>query len=453
MPERLKCTVPAMLLLALLGFGCSENEAVESSAVVKPIPGGGSNGRKIAGELTVFVSDSAAGVALAGAEVFVGEGQQAVSVGLADASGRVVVRDPSLQGPQVVSVRANGFVAQCWLGVSANVVTIPLIATNVVTKTATVRGTIKGWSNAAAPASGEYRVALVDFAREPDLNSSANAVAQEGTSPLTKNTCLHDSSGAACDFELRTRSGTLRLFAVLLEGKDAGTPADFSDDSVEMVGFALSDEVTVVEGQVLSGTDLSPLSAGQLTTASIGVGVPPALFNKVVGVPGLTVGGGVLVYPEFPSLPASFLVPRKQDVFADAVLWAVGTARPDSGAGRSTVLLRGQALPSDGTAVTLQTGAFLEAPQVSLDAETLDFTPPAGASLLFADVAGATPALSVFVLDGRTLVRPPSALVPSGPVTVTARAVDAPFSAAEFSLPDLAQSIEREVEAQVTGSL
>ena len=90
------------------------------------------------------------------------------------------------------------------------------------------------------------------------------------------------------------------------------------------------------------------------------------IFQEVVGVPGVTLGKQLLLYPSLGGPNSTFLVPTKSGQFQDAKLWAVSTAGNGSDTDWSRAYERGVETPVDSDQdVMLVTNDFIALPSVT----------------------------------------------------------------------------------------
>jgi len=300
-----------------------------------PIEGGGTRGAP--GEhLEVHVVD-ADGAPIEGARV------DEARTG-ADGFVRLSARD-------VVRVEAEGFRAERWVGFEAAALTVPL-RTLTTPPTATVEVSVPG-------AADRVHVGL---AGPLALDAAALPVPCDG----------------GC--ELTVPAGEITIFAQLetLDGEEV-TPS----------GFAIAEPITLAPGE--RGAARLEESAA-VREVEVVAPAPPAGLDAVVGVPGVSVDGRLLL---FAPGARRFVVPDLEG----AGLWAVATATSDDARSRSVV--RG----GDGALAP----PSLRAPP------TLDASGALG-GIDGADLVSVeTPAERILVFDGRVIVEPPS-----GEVTVIA---------------------------------
>src|SRR5688572_7146233 len=219
------------LCLAAVGCGGSDEDSGPGAGTKEPIPGGGVGGAALDGRSDVFVLASD-GSPIANATIYVGEGTAAASVGTTDSSGYLSASNDALVSGSVITASASGIGSVSYAGVTGSLVSFVIpkgAATDV-----TVSATIAGWDALPDPAAGKYRVARAVASRPIDLGTLDGVMATAGS-----NACFRKSGQPAeCAFQVQAHPASELLLAVIAEGDDAGTPDDFSDDSLLAMALA-----------------------------------------------------------------------------------------------------------------------------------------------------------------------------------------------------------------------
>jgi hypothetical protein len=290
--------------------------------------------------------------------------------------------------PQFVTVSAPGYAAASWGLITAAVATIPLEAMDVVPGTADLIVTIPDWEKLGAPPEGKYRLARFAFSRPSGLE----ALEATADGPLAECRASGELNGP-CSIKLSVPADTTTVMAIIAEGDDAGT-AEASDDVFTMTHIGIVTNLSLRAWATSSAT-ITPIDGDRVARATI-VQRPGGsdIFQEVVGVPGITLGGQLLLYPPLGSMSSTFLVPTASGEFENLKLWAVATAGNGTATDWSRSYERGVAAPVDSTqSITLSTYGFLGLPSISelapsrytlsssADLNRLEFTTPDGQEL------------------------------------------------------------------------
>lgn len=426
------------------------------------IAGGGVSSGAIAGEVNVYVIDAETEQPIAGASVRVGAASDANPLtGSTDAAGLLVLSDDSLAGPQTITAVASGHAAATWFGANGANVTIPLQPRpkpNV--PTATVSGSIDGWSSLPAPTDlSHYLVAGVFYSHTPEFGAPENAIEQPMDGDLPVNLCVRTMlSGSSCSWQMKVRTGKQVHYALIVEGNDTnGTTTDTSDDTFTPVGIAVKTGLDISAGQNLTGEVLTMVSAGDLTSVSVTVPSPPAGVNSAAAIPILDIGEqGLVVFPLPPITPtastSSILKPT--GAFAGGSYALTGLAVPaiDVSHPFSSSFVRDVSFSS-----TEALPAWL-APPTGLSAAggSYSFSPASGASVHSANIldSGENIVWSVLLLDGFSSFSLPALdpdPLPAGSLDFRAGAIDlSGFTPGNFSLADFNDELARASEARVS---
>ncbi len=209
-------------------------------------------------------------------------------------------------------------------------------------------------------------------------------------------------------------------------------------------GLLLHDSVgTSIALQLLDRT--SEAQATLATTA------PSAtVFEDVIGVPGISLDGQILLYPSLGSQATSFLVPTASGPFVNAKLWAVATADSGTDVAWSRVYERGIDPPKNATdIVSLTTTSFIDAPTLAKTApstyaltsdgnlERLELVTPSGAQL------------NALLFPTQTQFEVPAGLLDDEPASVSIESFDLDVDLTAFDFEDLASQSTRIAYARV----
>jgi len=425
-------------LCALSGLGCGDGDQHPQVTTIATPDGGGVSGGPLGETLTVYALDANSGLPIANAYVSLGAGQAAHRVGQTGSDGRLVAA--SLAGaPQMVSVNAPGYAAATWGLVKSAVVRIPLEAVTDPPPAATVALTIPGWNDLPALPEGSYRVARFAFARPRGLETLEATLASAGPE------CMQAETPTDCAVTLSVPAGSSSLLAVIAEGRDAGTPRDRTDDILAVTALGIQTGLELHEGArselslpLMDHTSVAP--ATLITTLPRG-----SQFQDVIGVPGVSLDGQILLYPSLGPMATSFLVPTATGAFVNAKLWAVGTAdQGGDGAAWSRVYERGIDPPkSESEAIDLSTSAFIDSPSCqklgpnaySLRSEgnltRLELVTPSGEQL------------NVLLFPTQSEFEIPAGVLDAEPSSLTVESFDLELDSNAFDFADLARQSTR----------
>lgn len=412
----------------------------------QPTPGGGVTGGAIDGALTVFAIDEA-DAAVAGAAVQVG-GLQSTT----DADGRARFEDSTLSGPQTVTASAAGRAAATWIGVAADEVTLVL---SPRTRPAVVTATASGTIDLPSPSFGKYTVALVLYSQTGQYGAPENTIAQpmNGDSPVNLCVRTSDFDSSSCGWQLKTRTGRQIHYAILAEGDPNGTSSDPSDDTYDLLGYAVGSPMDVSAGQSITGESFTAIADGALTNASITIPGGPAGLGDPVALPFLDLGAdGQLVFP-LPTLRpgrSSTRVPALTGSFSGGHYNVVGLASPSFGDAYpySASFQRDVGVDGDSLPVWLPAAGGLAG-----SGGNYSFTPVSGASLHVVNLVdgGGDVAWTVTVIDGSSSFQLPAVTpdpLPGSGLTMRVAAVELPgFDPTSFGLGDFGNRVARVSEA------
>lgn len=275
-----------------------------------------------------------------------------------------------------LSISYDGYLPLEVSGVSGDSVTLPLTPSKA--RQRTVRGTIVGWDALPALEAGRYRLAEI---RGAELNDSAR-IHERVALGLSDASCVARNAPTACAFELNVHADATSVFAVIVEGDDAGTPDDMSDDTLTGTGFAL---LSFTAGEdLLSDQQLQMIPTDQLGQVAVKPGAGTGtVAAEPVGVPGLTVNKQVLVFPAFEGSLTSYTVPIAGSFSGDGetTLWGVSLAQDAQAS--SFAVERG--LPLDlgvSETVDVDVASLQAAPSLHDTTDGYSVDVPAGALLL-----------------------------------------------------------------------
>jgi hypothetical protein len=289
-----------IIILGLVACGGTGGNGDDAPSNVDPklIAGGGVSDGPLGDTLHVHVVEADSATPIAGATVTVGD--QTAQTDAAGLATFAVAGDP-VTVSATMAMRA----ATTWVGVDGANVTIPLERTRRTIPMARVTGDITNWFNLPNPPLGKYTLGLVMYSFLDDPSAPENSIAQATNGGTPANICLNTGLQNNCMFQLNTRIGKQVLSAVIVEGDPRGTNNDTSDDTYTLIGYAVSDPMTLADGEMKTNVKLA-----QLTTPTMNLAVTfpaaPAGMSHVIAIPELALGdAGRLVFPLPPLTPAA----------------------------------------------------------------------------------------------------------------------------------------------------
>lgn len=437
------CALPAC---GPAGSGDDAVDAPASDGVLPPIliPGGGVTSAPIDGVVNVYVVEPGSATPIAGAAVHLGGAGGALQLdATTDPDGLAVFRDAGIAGPQTITATGNGRTAATWIGVAGGNVTMPLAPR--VTPSARVSGTIAGWGNLPSPAFGHYTLAVITTSFTRNFGGPENRLTQATSGGTPVNTCINDGSGGACAWQLTARTGPQIHTAVIVDG-DSQLTTSTSDDTYQLIGYAVGSPMTLGAGQQVNGESLTIVSAGLTGFTARFPAAAPGL-GHAIAIPMLDTGANGMVPFPLPTLaPGAATTQVLPPTGALAGSYRlVGLATPNATA--TAPFSSSFAAVTDLGNATLP--AWLPPPTgVTSGGGSVSFTAPAGTSLAFANLSSAgSAAWTVTVLDGAsTFQLPPITPDPlsGGAITLDVTAAEAPgFSPAMFLIDDVTAALTR----------
>jgi hypothetical protein len=388
-------------LMAAIGGGCGSVSDGSNHPAPMLVEGGAIGGGHISGYMNVYVTDGDSNAVLTGATVQVGSCSATTdATGLAklDPTGC-----PSLTGPVTLTASASGYAPSMAIGVNGANVTMTLQAFNrPAPATAQVSGTIAGWEDLPAPASGHTTIGYVAASQTDDLGGLANNIAQGTrdiqiagtalTTTIAANSCARNALVDDCNWQLVTRTGAQAHFAVVLDNYDNGTPNDSSDDVTTLVGWALLQGLNLTAGQTVTNEALPMLAAGDLQTITASFPALPAGMTYLAAYPAIELPNGQGRLPAaFPVLTTSMTtssIPKVSGASYDLLASAQATksaAEPASMAWvhgfspSSTATVSAWMMAPTGLTVNGKTTSFV--PATGATVHSAEFTDPTGKRL------------------------------------------------------------------------
>lgn len=419
--QRVLPVVSTFLTAGFLAFAAGACGSMDGGARPAPrfVAGGGVSDGPIAGLLNVYVADEDTRAPLAGATVRVGaSADPAPCTAVTDSTGLAVIEGAtcmSLRGKQSVTVSAPGYAPGTLIGVNATNITAgirPLARAAI--DTATVSGTIAGWSSLPAPASGHGTLGIVSTSQTRELGDRANEIAQGtrsvsagilGSFDVPANACVRNVLVDDCAWQLTTRTGAQAHYAVILDQDTRGTPDDDSDDTFTVIGWAIKTGLSFAKGATASGESLALLADTEMQGMTVSLPSAPAGLDEIRAFPMLDLGADGRIPIIVPALDATHTTTRVPKL-AGAL-----------SSGRYDLLAQAQDAPDKDKpstlgwvhgidpSATVAVPAWLSPPgALSVVGGTYSFTATPGATLHTAEIEGdaGDRAWSITIFDGST---------------------------------------------------
>jgi len=271
------------------------------------VSGGAIGGGGIDGYLNVYVIDADTNAVISPAAVQVSASPAASPCTETTDSTGLAIFGPTtcagLRGKVTVTASASGYAPTTWIGADGANMTINIQATvRPMPDTANVSGTIAGWENLPAPATGHTTIALAGASQTANLGDLANSIAQPTrmvtiagsalTTTIPANACVKNALADDCNWQLVARTGAQAHYAIIVDDADNGTPNDMSDDLVTPVGWALLAGLNLSAGQNVTAETLPMVAAGDLQTFTAAFPALPAGMTTFSAYPAIALPGG-----------------------------------------------------------------------------------------------------------------------------------------------------------------
>lgn len=440
-------------VLLALATGCSGDS--KNDAPPRLITGGGIGDGAIEGVVNVHVIDSDTDAAIAGAEVIIGEAGEAPLTLVTDADGLAAFDDGGLSGPTTVTVVADDYVVATWFGANGANITVPLtpvVETEDIPK-ATVRGSIVGWENMDAPAANHFVVGIVSYSHTRELGDAANELVQPAGDPIPPNACaVAVAPIQPCSWSLVTRTGTVAIFATIIDIDTKGTQ-DETDDTSQVIGYAYKSGIEVEDAVNMSNVMLEQLPAGSLVEVGAAYTSLPSGFDSAASLLQLDLGDSGLMPLGYMTTdgPETVSVPDLAGAFATNTYQAIAFAADSSADSEddenpmTAIFLR-----DIGTlGADLEFGAWMDQPaNLAYDGTAYTFTPVNGARLHTAKLrrTNGTVLWDIALLDGRSSFVLPAISpdpLPTGEIELIVDTFEGTIDLEDFAIDELVESFER----------
>lgn len=273
---------------------------VTACAAPSPVPGGGVRG-SFDGTLHVTVIDEGSSVPLVDAVVFV----DGTEVGSTDGTGQLSVEVDSADR---VEARLEGYATTAFVGADAEVVTLPMRRV-VGVEIAMIQGQLAAFEDLEPPAGGVVRARIGRLQRG----------LVDATLPVA--TC---ESPGPCTFAATVPTGRVQLFAQI-DAVEPGPTEVPDDDIFTPLSFGLSEPVTLLSGEELRDVRVERFADSALTTVEVERASPGSGIDAVVGVPGIGLPQGAMVFFASPN-QRSYALPQPTGVLAEASYWTITAA-------------------------------------------------------------------------------------------------------------------------------
>ena len=389
------------------------------------IPGGGIGDGDIDDLVNVYVIDNDTYAPIADATVEIGTTDQTT-----DETGLVIFQNVS--GAQTITVSASGYRGTVWEGANGANVTIPVTKLGTATpQQATLSGSIASWDSVTV-AQGHLKAAAILYSQDDNIDDSENNI----TTPNNGNIC--GVTGTTCDWTVATRTGTVTLFAAIIDRDTKGTVTT-DDDTTSIIGWATAPSVQVNSGVAQSGLELTMVDAGDLQTVTIDLGTPPAALTTTQAVIGVELANNEVVQlPLYAQTDTTSMLAPLPSVFAVGAtyrLTAVAETTDDATGPQSIDIERGL------TTTSLAATRWLEPPTnvvASRTSASFDAVATAKAhSIQWSDSTGILVEITLFDNTVTTATVPDLVALPAtGALSVKPQGIGADFDIHDFSLED-----------------
>ena len=432
----MRTAILACLLTTTIFAACGDDGA--SKVPPRVIPGGGIGDGPIDGVVNVYVIDDATRDPIAGATVKIGTIQ-----GTTDATGLFAA--DGLKGPQTVTVKADTFRPEMWLGADGANMTFNLNpGADPVAPRATLSGGID-LSSIQIP-QGHLKIGVVGYSQTDNLGDAANDI----KTPNDAHVC--NGGGMAnpmpCNFMVDVRPGRIALLAAVFDRNLNGTPNNFNDDTMTLIRWAYRGGITVTAGVNQSGQDLTLIDVGNMGNVTVDFGSPPSGLQTVAAIIGIELGtDGVFQLPILQTPQAATVLAPKPSAFSatNYRLTALATNGTDPATQQSVVLKRAL------TGSTLAAGTWLALPaSPTITRTSATWTALPDATVMSVEYTqGTANLLNVTSFDGTTTFTVPDLVaLPAGALTVQLSAIAAhDFDVTDFALDEKKHNLDH-VSAQ-----
>ncbi|HUH02893.1 MAG TPA: hypothetical protein VML75_12935 [Kofleriaceae bacterium] len=440
-------------VLVALAAGCGGDS--KNDAPPRLIAGGGIGDGAIEGVVNVYVIDGDTDAAISGAEVIIGEAGEDPLILSTDGAGLAAFDDGSLAGPTTVTVKADGYIVATWFGANGANVTVPM--TPVVESSdvprATVRGSIVGWENMDAPAANHFVVGIVSYSHTHELGDAANELTQPAGDPIPPNACaVAVAPIQPCSWSLVTRTGTVAIFATIIDIDTKGTQ-DERDDTSEVIGYAYKTGIQVEDGITMSNVMLAQLPAGSLTEVGASYASLPSGLDTAASLLRLDLGDSGVMPLGFMTTagPETVTIPDLAGAFAANTYQAIAfagdsNADPDDDENPMTAII----LRDLGTlGAEVEFGAWMDQPaNLAYDGSAYSFTPVNSATLHTAKLrrTNGTVLWNIALIDGRSSFVLPAISpdpLPAGELELIVDTLEGAIDLEDFAIDELVESFER----------
>jgi len=311
-----------LVVVALLA-GCGSDAEPPAPVLV---PGGGITGNaKLSGYLNVYVIDARSKAPIMAATVNAG-GKTLMT----DATGlaRFGMNKDKVSGPAQVSIGAASYINQTWYDVDAPNLTVALAPqTAGDIPTATVKGTVDGWSGIPLPPMGHIKLAIVAFSLKDLTAPEAALYTMQGTGggtfAIPRNGCFAGDGGplgmlgtpAECAYELKSRTGAQALYVMVFDYDTNGSFTNRADDSAKLIGFGFKRGMSLTMGATMEGVSVPITASTVMNVRTSGGTMKIAGLDSEQVIPVLVLGEPEGVIPIFlPPIIAKMATPRDPDV-------------------------------------------------------------------------------------------------------------------------------------------
>jgi hypothetical protein len=451
---------PSLLLAACALTACG-NTSVSGPPAPRLIEGGGVGDGPIVGGVNVYVIDDDTKKPVSGAAVRIGGSSDPMACSqTTDSTGLALFTSATCalvaSGKQSITASASGHAPSTWIGVDGANVTIAIRSmTTPPVDTAVVTGTISGWDQLPAPATGHQTLAIIGASASRTLGDAANDLPQEQRNvmvgvvpfPIASNLCVRNALVNDCNWRLKTRTGPQAHFAIVVDVDSKGND-DEADDTFTVIAWAIKRGLDFTKDNGADGEVLTLLTEAEMQPFS--ATFPPALtgLSYVAAFPMLDLGDEgriAIILPALDPQHTSTKVPKLAGPLASASYDLFANLKDEKDKDQPSSIAWAHDVDPTKPVMSL---AWLAPPTaIEVQAGVYSFTPVAGASVHGGELltSAGKRAWSITIFDGTTSFSLPGVSpdpLPAGDARFVASAFVIPgFKPSDVSFQDLQDTL------------
>jgi hypothetical protein len=304
-----------------------------------------------------------------------------------------------------------------------------------------------------APAANHFVVGIVSYSHSRALGDPANELTQPAGDPIPPNACAAAVAPIQpCTWSLVTRTGTVAIFATIIDIDTKGTQDD-TDDTSQVTGYAYKTGLEVEDAVNMSNIMLEQLPAGSLIEVGASYASLPSGFDTAASLLQLDLGDSGLMPLGYMTTdgPETVMVPDLAGAFATNTYQAIAfaadsSADPDDDENPMTAII----LRDIGTLdADVEFGAWMDQPaNLAYDGTAYSFTPVNGARLHTAKLrrTNGTVLWDIALVDGRSSFVLPEISpdpLPTGELELIVDTFEGTIDLEDFAIDELVDSFER----------